>query len=375
MAKQGFSYYKAETDRFQDIKIKRLKKKYHCTGYAVYQYVLNEIYRVRGYFLRFTEDQLFDVSEYWGIDEEEVKEIIGYCAEIGLFDTKLWQASGVLTARSIQARYIDICKVCKKTPQIENTMRLVPVEQAAAPPPAPPALFTGAEMAPMHIIPPQPVAPLPTETELQGVGASVLAELEANEAQPVSEDFRKVPEVSGNFAEKSDKSIKSYASISTSSNSPTAEEAEPASLSREKDRLRQLLQSVGCGAHDWQWVYRIEHIEADTSPVWQLVEEMRQSGGRLTFGSYIMPTLRGLVQAGRLHVREPVVDTSAELRRVLAQIKVPSYDIDTIISRAEGMEPALREAIDEVRRSKGKINMPARYILSKLRKMSPAKAS
>lgn len=27
MAKQGFSYYKAETDRFQDIKIKRLKKK------------------------------------------------------------------------------------------------------------------------------------------------------------------------------------------------------------------------------------------------------------------------------------------------------------------------------------------------------------
>ena len=36
MAKQGFSYYKAETDRFQDIKIKRLKKKYRCAGYAVY---------------------------------------------------------------------------------------------------------------------------------------------------------------------------------------------------------------------------------------------------------------------------------------------------------------------------------------------------
>ena len=27
MSKNGFSYYKAETDRFQDIKIKRLKKK------------------------------------------------------------------------------------------------------------------------------------------------------------------------------------------------------------------------------------------------------------------------------------------------------------------------------------------------------------
>ena len=113
MAKQGFSYYKAETDRFQDIKIKRLKKRYHCTGYAVYQYVLNEIYRVRGYFLQFTEDHLFDVSEYWDIDEEEVTAIIGYCAEIGLFNAQLWQEKGVLTGRSIQARYIDICKVCK----------------------------------------------------------------------------------------------------------------------------------------------------------------------------------------------------------------------------------------------------------------------
>ena len=43
MSKNGFSYYKAETDRFQDIKIKRLKKKYGCDGYAVYQYALNEI--------------------------------------------------------------------------------------------------------------------------------------------------------------------------------------------------------------------------------------------------------------------------------------------------------------------------------------------
>ena len=119
MAKQGFSYYKAETDRFQDIKIKRLKKKYRCAGYAVYQYVLNEIYRVRGYCLTFTEDHLFDVSEYWDIEEEEVTAIIGYCAEIGLFDNRLWQEKGVLTARSIQTRYIDICKVCKKTPAIE----------------------------------------------------------------------------------------------------------------------------------------------------------------------------------------------------------------------------------------------------------------
>ena len=45
MAKTGLSYYQAETDRFQDIRVKRLKKRYGCEGYAIYQYILNEIYR------------------------------------------------------------------------------------------------------------------------------------------------------------------------------------------------------------------------------------------------------------------------------------------------------------------------------------------
>ena len=152
MAKQGFNYYKAETDRFQDIKIKRLKKKYHCTGYAVYQYVLNEIYRVRGYFLQFTEDHLFDVSEYWDIDEEDVTAIIGYCAEIGLFNAQLWQEKGVLTGRSIQVRYIDICKVCKKAAVIEEGFRLVPAEQAVPAPPPLPSLFPGEEFPAMRIV-------------------------------------------------------------------------------------------------------------------------------------------------------------------------------------------------------------------------------
>ena len=65
MAKTGLSYFQAETDRFQDIKVKRLKKRYGCEGYAVYQYIQNEIYRVEGCYIRFTDDQLFDVSEYW----------------------------------------------------------------------------------------------------------------------------------------------------------------------------------------------------------------------------------------------------------------------------------------------------------------------
>lgn len=278
MAKQGFSYYKAETDRFQDIKIKRLKKKYRCAGYAVYQYVLNEIYRVRGYCLTFTEDHLFDVSEYWDIEEEEVTAIIGYCAEIGLFDNRLWQEKGVLTARSIQTRYIDICKVCKKTPAIEEDLRLVETEKTVQAPEPLPQLFPREELPPMRIIPkaeggavpkavtdvPGTAAPVPavpavtaqTETGAEGVGKRVLSELEAKEEEAFPEDFRKFPETSGNFSEECDKSIKSYANKNSSSNSPSREEEERASHSSGKERLQLLFRSMSIAPDDVRWIAR-----------------------------------------------------------------------------------------------------------------------
>ena len=397
MAKQGFSYYKAETDRFQDIKIKRLKKKYRCAGYAVYQYVLNEIYRVRGYCLTFTEDHLFDVSEYWDIEEEEVTAIIGYCAEIGLFDNRLWQEKGVLTARSIQTRYIDICKVCKKTPAIEEDLRLVETEKTVQAPEPLPQLFPREELPPMRIIPkaeggavpkavtdvPGTAAPVPavpavtaqTETGAEGVGKRVLSELEAKEEEAFPEDFRKFPETSGNFSEECDKSIKSYANKNSSSNSPSREEEERASHSSGKERLQLLFRSMSIAPDDVRWIGTIEGIDTDGSPLWALADEVRQSRGRLTVGSYLLPSLRSLVAAGRLTVRRQAADTSEELRQMLRQVKVPSYDLERVLEAAQGQERALREAIDEVRRSKGKINMPARYILSKLRKAVPAKAS
>lgn len=397
MAKQGFSYYKAETDRFQDIKIKRLKKKYHCTGYAVYQYVLNEIYRVRGYCLQFTEDHLFDVSEYWAIDEELVTEIIGYCAEIGLFNAQLWQERGVVTGRSIQVRYVDICKVCKKSPVIEEGLRLIPVEQSAPAAPPLPRLFPDEEYPAMRIISgrmgaeaeggsarpasvreemPRPVAvAVAAETLPQGVGTAVLAQIEAKEAEVVSESFQKLPETSGNLPEESDKSIKSYISETIPSSNSPREEADKASLSGGKDRLRLLLESMSVNPDDVRWICTVEGIEADDSPLWTLADEVRRSGGKLTVCSYLMPSLRSLVAAGRLRVRPHEADVEAELRQLLRVAKVPSYDVEKVLKAAQGLERALREAIDEVRRSKGKITMPTRYLLSQLRKAMPAEAS
>ena len=112
-AKAGLSYYSVDTDRYQDIKIKRLKKAFGCQGFAVYDYILCEIYRVQGCFLEWDDSTAFDVAEYWGLKESLVNEIVKYCASVGLFDKELL-CSGIVTSRSIQERYLDFCARAKR---------------------------------------------------------------------------------------------------------------------------------------------------------------------------------------------------------------------------------------------------------------------
>ena len=112
--KTGFPFYAADTDRFQDIRIKRLKKDFGCDGFAVYEYILNEIYRVKGCFLVWDESTAFDVADYWGLKETKVNEIVRYCCAVGLFDKALLSNGSVLTSPSIQSRYVDMCIRAKR---------------------------------------------------------------------------------------------------------------------------------------------------------------------------------------------------------------------------------------------------------------------
>ena len=228
MSKNGFSYYKAETDRFQDIKIKRLKKKYGCDGYAVYQYALNEIYRVDGSYIRWTSDQHFDCADYWGINEERVEEIVDYCAEIGLFDPVVWKTQCILTSRAIQSRYIDICKLAKKKMYIPLDILLVEPEQPMKEPASMP-LFEA------------------TTAESTGQNApDAAAEPTAVEPtfQKLPEDFQKLPESSGNLPEEIDKEKKSKEKENKEKSSSIPL---PASRELTEEEARALLSSTPLG--------------------------------------------------------------------------------------------------------------------------------
>jgi len=116
--KEGLDYFNLDTDRYQDIKIKRLKKNFKCTGIAVYDYILCEIYRVRGCFLEWDENTTFDVAEYFGLKESTVSEIVNYCCVVGLFDRGLLTSERILTSKAIQERYFKICTDAKRKTDI-----------------------------------------------------------------------------------------------------------------------------------------------------------------------------------------------------------------------------------------------------------------
>lgn len=112
--KTGFSYYNTDTDRYQDLKIKRLKKDFGCNGIAVYDYILCEIYRVKGYFIVWDSNTAFDVADYFGLKENLVNDIVAYCCAVGLFDKELRTNEKILTSLSIQLRYVEMCTRSKR---------------------------------------------------------------------------------------------------------------------------------------------------------------------------------------------------------------------------------------------------------------------
>ena len=388
MAKTGLSYYQAETDRFQDIKVKRLKKRYGCEGYAVYQYIQNEIYRVEGCYIRFTDDQLFDVSEYWGIEEQRVEKIIEYCTEVELFDTITWHTNHVLTSVDIQQRYLEICRRAKKKIVIPEDIRLVEIQDAAS----------GMDSAPLPLFSGQEIETKTGKTVYGSpkldTGKQTVTTAGISSGAIIPQSSAEIPETPRNSAEKRHKEKESK------ENSPsiprtipqTRDDEDKVSLlpggnagnasaefcgkpSSEKyplklEHLACVCRSMSCDQQNLRQILLIEDIALDSSPIWELMEEVRNSGGRYSF-SYVIQSLRALIISGRLRMmqakQEPVL-SRAEARRLLVGIGVPCYEIDEICEKSVGKEQVLKEAINAVRCSKGKILMPGCFIRSKLEK-------
>lgn len=112
--KTGLNYYNIDTDRYSDIRIKKLKFACKAAGIAIYDYLICEIYRDKGFYIEWNQDTIFDVRESLSLQEGLAEEVVRYCAEIGLFNSRIYNEQKILTSHSIQQRYIEICKNAKR---------------------------------------------------------------------------------------------------------------------------------------------------------------------------------------------------------------------------------------------------------------------
>lgn len=132
--KDGFRYYNVDTERYQDMKVKRLKRQYRCDGIAVYDYILCETYRVKGYYLECDSNMIFDISDCFGIEENLVEEIINYCCSLGLFDKIMYVKKSIITSKSIQIRFTDMSKRAKRySAKIREELSLIQEGKAEIP--------------------------------------------------------------------------------------------------------------------------------------------------------------------------------------------------------------------------------------------------
>ena len=131
--KTGLNYYGVDTDRYMDLRVRRLVKDHGCRGLAVYDYLLCEIYRVQGCFAVWDESTAFNVAEYFGLKESNVLEIVKYCGVVGLFDKELL-SRGIITSASIQRRYLEMCSRAKRRIiKIPEICRIIPEQSQIIP--------------------------------------------------------------------------------------------------------------------------------------------------------------------------------------------------------------------------------------------------
>lgn len=112
--KTGFEYWSIQTDRYQDLKLKRLKKKYKTAAIAIWDYITNDIYRDKGYYIVVNSHYIYDVAEYWNMEEDEIKEIIDFCCEVGMWSKPVYKEFQTLTSPAIQERFLSMSKQSKR---------------------------------------------------------------------------------------------------------------------------------------------------------------------------------------------------------------------------------------------------------------------
>jgi len=106
--KKGLRYAGWNVDMFDgDTKIDKLLEAQGWVGFGIYFYLCQMAYKFDEYFYRWSYDDAATTARRMGggVRSETVKQTVGLCLQIGLFDKRLFDRDGILTSRGIQRKF------------------------------------------------------------------------------------------------------------------------------------------------------------------------------------------------------------------------------------------------------------------------------
>ena len=84
--KKGIDYFSHDVTMSEDKNIKKLEARHGIIGYAIWNKLLEQIYKEGGDFNLQNEDDLYLYAKEWGVSPEQIKEVISFCIHVGLFE-------------------------------------------------------------------------------------------------------------------------------------------------------------------------------------------------------------------------------------------------------------------------------------------------
>jgi len=106
--KEHLDYYPRTVIHISNREIRRLIFDYGAEGYLTYDYILEQIYGGKGYYIIVDSQLPFDIAYFLPVDinEEFVKKLIDSCIDYDLFNREKYETYKVLTSFSIQRNYL-----------------------------------------------------------------------------------------------------------------------------------------------------------------------------------------------------------------------------------------------------------------------------
>ena len=111
---KGVDYFPLDVGFLADIKVRKIMVAYKSQSIAVLIYILSNIYKDEGYYMKATEDEINLIAFDTMMSVEEVSAIIQKACEVDFFSMEMFEKYQILTSKGIQSRYTKITERRKK---------------------------------------------------------------------------------------------------------------------------------------------------------------------------------------------------------------------------------------------------------------------